>query len=184
MANILDQSYDPTTNFEFQLRFASNNGVKAAQGFTPTITAKIPSIELKLDKNGTPSGNIWVTIEANNAGAPSGTPLATSSNVAVTGLGVEAFTPFTFATPVQLTSGVLYWAVLQGDFAFSTSNNIGVRTRQQASDGYVSGPFSLNDGTNWVLQDGGGTFYDQGFKEYYDDTTIAQAGAPFLLNFI
>ena len=185
MANVLDQSLNPTTNFGFILRYASNNGVKLAQGFTPTISAGVGRIDLKLKKNGTPTGNIWVTIETDNAGVPSGTSLGQSSNVDVSTLGAEAFVTFSFASPTSpLTAESPYWIVLQGDYTASSTDDAELRSIENAVDQYTRGQVSANDGTSWTNQNGGGNFYDAGFKEYYDDTTIVRSGGSFLLNFI
>jgi hypothetical protein len=55
-----------------------NSTVRVSQGITPVTAGKLVFIDVELIKVGTPTGNIWFTIEANSAGVPSNTPLATS----------------------------------------------------------------------------------------------------------
>lgn len=174
MAYTLDQSYNPTVNGDFNLRFASNNTVKTGQSFVPSVTAPVNRVELNLKRLGTPSGNIWVTIEADSAGDASGTPLATSSNVVVDALSTSYATiQFDFSSAVTLTASTTYWIVLQGDYSFSNANNIIQGTNSAGA--YAGGLFDTYNGTSWDNRTG----YDAWFNEYY-----GTSGGSFLLNFI
>lgn len=92
------------------------------------------------------------TIETDNAGAPSGTPVtngtATTILAADTEYKSDQWTPASFASNVTLTASTTYWLVLTGSYTASATNYIAAST--DTGDGYASGDCSLFDATNWA----------------------------------
>lgn len=56
----------------------STSYTKLAQSFKPALSGKLEILDVPLKRVGSPGGYLWFTIEADNGGTPSGTPLATS----------------------------------------------------------------------------------------------------------
>lgn len=134
-----------------------------ANSFTPSVTANISKVILRLAKIGVPTGNIWITIETDNSNKPSGTIVVQSANVDVSGLSTDtvngAEVTFTLS-PTSLTSGIKYWIKYNGDYAESSSNHtiIFKKTSMGAHFGYYgNGSFHIPYDSN----------SDAYFKEYY-----------------
>jgi len=173
MAQILDINQD-TFDTGNGLRPASNTQVKLAQSFTPSVYGQCPKVSLYLGDNGTTTGNVWVTIESDSDGKPSGTALATSANVDAAGIDSYGFDDFTFASPATLTNGTKYWIVLQGDYDYSGTNYLswGLITASAIPNyGLV-----VFNGTVW----GNVGTADFTFKTYYDDATIIIPSISYL----
>jgi len=122
---------------------------KLAQSFQTALTgAKIWGCMFAISKNGSPVDNVYVTLEADSKGSPSGTPLATSQSVNGANLATGAANiEFIFATPYALTASTDYWLVLQRDDALSGSNYY--KVRDNAAGGYTSGAAKYFDSPNW-----------------------------------
>ena len=106
-------------------RDAVSNGLYQAQSFIAGSAPAAFSMTVSLLKQGAPTDNIYITIETDNAGNPSGTPVTngTSNNVAGTALtGAFADVAFTWASVPSLTIGTKYWFVLRRDGANSDVN--------------------------------------------------------------
>lgn len=169
MADVLDQQYNPTTDANFVLRFSTSNGVKLAQSFTPSVTAPVGRVSLKLKKTNAPTGNIWVSIQSNSGGNPSGAIISQSVNVDVSTLSTSFGTiNFDFLGGTQLVAGTLYWIVLEGDYAFSPS--VYAEWATKAVGVYSGGEWKANNGTDWA-QFGAGI--DSWFDEYYDLSLVS-----------
>jgi len=99
-----------------------------AQSFKATADGTITQVQAMNEKQGSPTGNYYVTIEADTAGQPSNAPLSTSDNqVDVSTLGTCAgasYDTFTFSSPASVTSGTTYWLVYRPTGSNSTSNFI------------------------------------------------------------
>lgn len=163
----LDQS-QTTQDTYAQLR-SSTATTKLAQGFQPGTTGLCEMIDILGYRTGTPSGNIWLTIEADAAGVPSGTPLATSDKLVVTdmssGLGNIRFP---FRTPVSLTAGTQYWIVMQGDYTVHASNNF-VWSAKGGASSYAGGSYATYNPTTWTLT----ATHDFAFKTYVTRNSAA-----------
>lgn len=91
----------------------TNNTYRATK-FTAGSSYSVCKIELllgKLGATGLPTGNIFANIYSDSGSAPS-SMLATSSAVdssTLAALGSSNYVSFTFASPVALTSGTVYW---------------------------------------------------------------------------
>ena len=99
-----------------------NSTVRIAQGFQLGTAGLIEFVDVKLGKTGAPTGNYWFTIEANNGGVPSNTPLATSDKYNVARLlaaGVVVRLPF--RTPLSASAATQYHVVMYGDYTVSAT---------------------------------------------------------------
>lgn len=86
------------------------------QSFSAACSGTLSSILLYAGHVGTVSDHTYITLEADSAGSPSGTPLATSANLdpsaTVAGAsGPWAASTYTFSSPPSLSSGATYWIV-------------------------------------------------------------------------
>lgn len=149
MGYVLDQSYNVAEDSSFRIGTIDATGeVKEAQSFTPTITGPINRITVKLAKNGTPSGNIVMTLEADSAGSPSGTPLATATSLSCASItSSPVYYDIDFPTPFTATAGVVYWYVLAGTFTQSDTDN--VKTYGNSAAGYAGGVPKTWNGASW-----------------------------------
>lgn len=125
--------YDTGTNRNFGNADATT---WIAQSFTaPTdalaSTIKLNSSAMLLAKNGAPAGNVYVEIQTDSGGSPSGSVVAngTSGTKVATDLVLNnpSVQTFTWATPPTLTSGGTYWRVLKRSVANDAGNYIIVR---------------------------------------------------------
>ena len=122
-----------------------NSTVKVAQSFKHDTAGLVDFIDVKLVKTGTPTGNCWYTLEANNGGVPSNTPLATSDKLDVARLTTTAtWVRIPFRTPYSISSATTYHIVLQGDYTVSATNYMGWRMDGSAA-AYANGNKSLYD---------------------------------------
>ena len=123
---------------------------KKAIGIVPGVNCSISRIVIPLKKYGSPTDNFRVSIQANNAGAPSGTPLG-SATVAGTALSTDfANKNFDF-TAVDLTAGTQYWVVLERDGSADSENCYiaSFNTSATLSLGGLSGKLHLKYGGSW-----------------------------------
>lgn len=123
---------------------------KISQGFqvTTASTGDLGFVELKLAKVGSPTGQFWVTIETNTAGAPSGSVLATSDKINVANINATAHV---IRIPIRNLSAALalatqYHIVANGDFAVSGANYVTISTK--TGNPYASGTLNQADGAN------------------------------------
>jgi hypothetical protein len=169
----LDTSYTTGEDASQGLRSAVDNStIKVAQGLQFATAGPLEFIDVKLVKTGTPTGNYWFTLEANNAGVPSNTPLATSRKYAASRLTTTAgFVRIPFDTPYSVSAATQYHLVLQGDYAVSASNFISWRMDGSAGS-YASGAKALfdSDTSTWTTD----TDDDLIFKAYVteNDTSL------------
>lgn len=122
-----------------------NSTVKVAQGFQQSESGPVTVIEVKLIKVGTPTGNIWFTIEGDSGGVPDGNALVTSAKMDVSRIPTTALN---MAIPcyegTSLSASTQYWLVAQGDWTVSAANYIGWRMDGSAGS-YASGSKALYD---------------------------------------
>jgi hypothetical protein len=124
----LDQFQDQPARYQFPLRCSNPifNYEKLAQTFEVPINRVLAAVELYLYCPGAPIGHVWVEIQGTDVnGLPNGTVLQTSNAApAVSGklktleisTGDYKICRFYFPAGVNLSSGVRYAMVLQGDF--------------------------------------------------------------------
>lgn len=91
-----------------------------AQSFTPATTGKMPFVELYLARLGgsTPAGDVYVEIQTNSAGSPSGTVVATSVKLDASIMNSNnGYLIFPFEVMPTLTAATSYWIVLKSTYA-------------------------------------------------------------------
>lgn len=163
-----DQSGGTTEDGQHLLRDATAR-TKLAQGFKVDTAGKVEFVDVKVAKIGTPTGNVWFTIEANSGGVPSNTPLATSEKYDVSRLSTtSAFLRFPFRNPVSLSAATQYHLVLQGDFTVSGANHMLWRADTTAAT-YANGSKAAFDGATWTTD----TDDDFLFKIYVTRNDVA-----------
>lgn len=118
-----------------------------SQGFK-TATGKCSAITLYLNKNGNPSGNIWVEIQGDNDGVPDNNAITngvsqTKSASSISSSGF-AFYNFIFSTPPSLNTGTQYHLVLKADYDTSTTDNVAWGS-DNSSPTYSNGAASKSD---------------------------------------
>lgn len=136
-----------------KLRQASNDRVKLAQGIKTSATGTVPFVDVTLQRTGTVTSvstlgfnMFWFTIETDNAGSPSGTPVATSDKYACNNLSTSAQQiRVLFRSPPSLTSGTQYHLVLNGDYDFSGTNYLS--WIGESSNTYAGGVAKKFDGS-------------------------------------
>jgi hypothetical protein len=166
MAKIIDQQNLLTADGIIPLRYGATTNVKIGQSIVPT-QSNIAEVHLLLANIGGTTGNVWVEIYSDSSDLPS-TLLGTSATVACS--GIQAAPPnypggevtFTFTSPVPVTPGVKCHIVLAGDYAVSSTVNIGW-SRDTVNNTYASGNLTDYTGSTWELYSAN----DAWFKEYY-----------------
>lgn len=161
-----NQSFTTATNAVRNLRILTATPTdKLAQGFQSTTGSsqgKIDYVDVALIRAGAVSGNVWFTIEADTAGNPSGTPLATSDKFDASKISTsEQIIRFPFRVPFTPVQSAQYHLVLQGDYA--KSDTIFIGWRGVAAGGYANGVAKEFNGGVWANATGVGDFY---FKIY------------------
>jgi len=120
---VQDASNSTISDLGPTIRKVTSSSTKAAQSFVAGNTGPLTSAELEISKTGSPTGLIWVTVEADTAGEPSGTALATSRVMDVSRLPTDkARVRFIFDTNTSVTMGTSYFLVYQGDYTLSDAN--------------------------------------------------------------
>jgi hypothetical protein len=115
----------------------------AAQAWTTTaITSysRFPylyGVDAWLSKVGSPTGNITACIEADNAGSPSGTCLATSAAVAVAPLTGSSVQYHFMLTPFSVAAATKFYMVFSDTGAIDASNYVQIDTNGTTTIGSV-----------------------------------------------
>ncbi len=123
---------------------------KLAQGFQTTNAGPVEIVDLRLLRTGAVTGNIWLTIEADVAGAPSGVALATSQVIAVNSIHTASqMIRFVFHRPASVAAATQYYVVLQGDYAASDAVHVTWRADTTAAT-YANGTKQFYDGAAWA----------------------------------
>lgn len=156
-----------TENNSHALRFDSSTE-RLAQGFQTTESGKLEFVDLALLKTSAPTGDIWVTIEADSSGSPSGTALATSVLLQPSAMATASqYHRFVFHTPATITAGTTYHIVLRGNYTTSSTNYM--NWRKNTAAGYANGTLKTYNGSAWA-----DTTHDAAFKVYItrNDTAV------------
>lgn len=125
--------------------FAAAAVTAAAQTFVASSSFQPVQVKLNLQKVGAPTDNLYVEIRD---GSPSGTLLATSNNVAATGISTsQADVAFTFASPPSLASGSTYAIVLRRTGSVDASNYF---RWYGAFSNVITGQRYRFDGSSWI----------------------------------
>jgi hypothetical protein len=131
------------------LRAASGNQ-RLAQGFQLSTAGRVLTFEATMAKTGTAPGSVYVTIESDSSGSPSGTVLQTSNSVAFNAISdsTTTYTRFTFSSPVELSASTQYHIVMYGTYPVDASNF--AHWRGTTSNAYANGSAKDYDGANWT----------------------------------
>jgi len=95
------------------------------------------------------SGNVTLSIEADNTGAPSGTALGTSVVLATALATSFESVEFEFTPGVNLTANSTYWIVATPNYTANATVNVAWRDATVAS----AGNFASSNGTAWTGTD-------------------------------
>lgn len=124
---------------------ASGN-TRQAQSFQVTTATTISQIKAYLTKDGSPTDNLEFRIQADTAGAPSGTSLATGSVAGAT-VGAAADHSINLNTTVNLAASTTYWIVFERSGSLDAVNYFDVG--HNTGNPYASGLQSTYNGTTW-----------------------------------
>jgi len=165
----VDQSWSTGLDIDYNLRTVTTPHTKLSQGFTSAVTGKRPFIDIYVRKAGSPTGNVYLTIESSSGGMPNAV-LATSDVMNVANFSTTyGFIRFVFRTPVSLTASTPYHIVLQGDFTASDANYF--QWVADTSSGYAGGAAAALDSGVWTaLAAGAADFY---FKDYVEQNNTS-----------
>lgn len=149
-------------------RYSASEHSHAQRHITVASNSNIGKISVRLNRVGTPTGNMWIQVRKGVVGGtPTGTILGVSDNVSVASIsnaGTYPFQDFTFTTPLNV--GTLDYGidiVLLGDWTVSTSNYIAsINTGSDVYGGTDSCSLTANDAFTWTAS----TSLDMNFKVY------------------
>ena len=123
---------------------------KIGNGFKVATAGLMEFADVKLVKLGTPTGNMWFTIETDSGGAPTGTVLATSDKFDASKISTTAhLIRVPFRTPPALSVSTQYHLVMQGDYTVSNANYLSWRANTTTA-AYANGQEETYDGTTWT----------------------------------
>lgn len=94
----------------------TTNRQKVAQQISGTNHPIIGGIAHRVVKNGSPTDNLYYTIQTDSTGSPSGTILAsgtTTGSALGTACSATSYATTTLARPARLTAGTSYWIVIE-----------------------------------------------------------------------
>jgi hypothetical protein len=175
----LDQSFT-SVDTSRALRLATSTPTdKIAQGFQVATAGKVEFVDVAIIKQGTvPISNVWVTIETDSAGSPSGIVLATSDKMDASKFGATSGGPlsrFVFRSPATLSTSTQYHLVLQADYARSDVNTL--NWSGLVAGGYANGASKDFNGTTWSATPGASGL-DRDFKIYVTRNDLAVTMPP------
>lgn len=180
MALVLDQSYYGSDDASYELRYDGSVYNKLAVQFIPTVTANVGKNTLRLQKEGAPSGNVWVELWSDDGSQKPLAKIGQSNNVACSGISTSASdVDFAWTTTYQRISGTKYWYVLNGDYSVSASANIHWLFDNTTPTYSASLGGTIRYDSSWQGYVAGNSECF-GFKEYYDDTTVVSGFFAFL----
>ncbi|MDO8560676.1 MAG: hypothetical protein Q7R91_00485, partial [bacterium] len=113
-----------TNNSSVSLRLASSNE-RLAEDFQVDTAGKVEFVDVTAIRSGSVTGNIWLQVEADSSGSPSGTALATSDKIDASLVSTSAQSiRFVFRNPVSLSALTTYHLVFYGSYPLSDVNTI------------------------------------------------------------
>jgi len=123
----------------------------------PNKNVTLSALRTTVSKIGAPIDNLILRVESDNAGSPSGTPLAISNPINGGIIGVSpgvSNSSFVFPAPPVLTAGTLYWIVLTRSGGIDVLNHfIWVSTSRRSAEYIYKDSLSqgvkMFDGVNW-----------------------------------
>jgi hypothetical protein len=160
-----DTAFTTAPDASRALRRATSTATdKLAQGLQFANAKPFPYVDVQLVRAGSVVGNIWFTLEADTAGNPSGTPLATSDKIDASQIATSnQIVRIPFRNPYTAATATQYHLVLQGDYTRSDAVNIA--WRGVAAGGYANGIAKEYTGAAWGAASGVGDFYFTAYTE-------------------
>lgn len=145
-----DQS-QATHDGQHELFTGATTNVRLAQSFTPSFTGAIAYVDLTLVRLASPVFSVFVTIEADSSGAPSGTALSQSELFPMGDLPTTA-TTVRIPLPKRptLTASTTYWIVLQSTQGSADATNRIAWRADTTAGGYAGGAKAAYNGTTWT----------------------------------
>lgn len=132
-----------------QVLRANSDATQLAQGFQTTTNGTAYLLDCGLSRSGNPSGSIWMEVQGDSGGFPSGTALAvTETHHAALVPTTETQIRLPLLAPLALVQGTQYHLVLKGDYGVSATDNISWIT----ANGYASGNAARLTGVGWADQ--------------------------------
>jgi len=131
-------------------RLTVAQGVNQAQSFIPGSTASSFSMTASIRKVASPTDNVFIEIQTDNSGAPSGTAVANGVSDDVSGAGLAtsyADVAFTWSSDPTLVAGTKYWFVLKRD---GTANDTNYYQAEYASNNAFRAGIALQFTTSWA----------------------------------
>jgi hypothetical protein len=176
---LLDQSLTTASDTGVTLgRVTGGTATRIAQSFVPVLAGPLTSTELEISKTGAPTGLMWVTVEADSGGFPSGTPLATSRAMDVARLPTDkARIRFLFDANTSVDIGTTYHIVYQADYTATPSDTNYTTIWGVASSGYVNGS-TREFRVAWFSSTSLGGAADLWFKTFVKSTPITAVSMP------
>lgn len=133
---------------------AVSQGVYQAQSFVAGSTASSFSMTVSLKKVSSPTDNIYIEIQGDNAGEPDGTPVTYGTSDDVDGSTLTtSYTDisFTWSSDPTLVAGTKYWFVIKRDGAVSDVNYY--QAEYASNNAFRSGE-ALKYTSSWVVNTG------------------------------
>ena len=142
----LGGSYNETGDTDKALNKVTSGKTKIAVQFTQSGARSVKRVALKLKKAGTIASDkiLTLTIETDNAGAPSGTALGTATILANSVGATYDWYDFVFTAPVDVANSTVYHLVLTSNYTASDTNYISWQGLTVASGG------NAEDYTPWT----------------------------------
>jgi hypothetical protein len=155
----IDTSFTTATNASRALRLATATATdRLAQGVQFASAGPLTFQDVIVQRQGAVSGRIWFSIQADSAGSPSGTPLATSDKLDAGALpAIATNVRIPFRTPFTVVAGTQYHLVMEGDY--TRSDTVNVLLFGVAAGGYANGVGKEFNGTVWANASGVGDFW-------------------------
>jgi hypothetical protein len=138
---IIDENNSPDAVGRFG--FTASSGVKIAQSFQYSEKVPIAGIKCLMERFGSPSGNVTLSIQADSSGEPSESQL-TSVSIDVSTIPAEpneALVDFILAAPYIIEASTTYWWVAEGDWTLDGTNY--VNWWAEDTDVYADGKLSI-----------------------------------------
>jgi len=173
---LADTSFTTARDASRALRLLTSTATdRLAQGIQFVTGGKHEFLDVELVRAGSVSGNIWFSIQADSAGNPSGTPLATTDKYNASRIPTaNTIIRIPFRTPFTASASTQYHLVMEGDYA--KSDTVFISWRGVAAGGYANGSGKQYNGSAWSAATGVGDFYFVAYTTQNDTALSAPAG--------
>ena len=136
------------------------------QSFTTTSTYNLDYVDLNLDKNSSPTDNVYIELHTTS---PTGSLLGTSNSIVGSTLtDAAAYVRFTFSPAISLTNATKYAIVLFRDGARDTSNTYNLNGDNVET--YTGGGSFRRNNNVWTAEGGDPLIKDFNFKTFSNVT--------------